>query len=250
MTIFRVRIKVAGALTLDKRNGLRAILQEREVRVLRIIDVDDTYIALLENELSCQKMFQPATIADLAAKQFIPIMPIEMKARLTLVMKNMDRQVMEESIENLKQELEETHEGLRVDDIYKLTKSNMIKVRLATHEMTTKIKNEGTRLLNFSIAPWQVEYENFTKIKQCVTCQSYDHVKKQCPTPNLIFCSECGSNDHTWKQCKPENPKLCANCKGNHRSMSNSCDIRKGVIKKTQEENRRAEKEKSNRPMQ
>jgi len=124
----------------------------------------------------------------------------------------------------------------------------MMKVRFSDHASANKIKEEGIYLFKLYVAPWQIEFERFTPVRQCMNCYAYGHLKSSCKEEKKTRCSECGSGTHTYRTCTSAHKK-CLNCGGAHRTFANSCPTRKDAIKTSQEKEKEREKEKENKPL-
>nr|XP_027222647.1 putative uncharacterized protein DDB_G0290521 [Penaeus vannamei] len=69
----------------------------------------------------------------------------------------------------------------------------MIKARFAEHASANKIKEEGIFLFKDFVAPWQIEFERFTPVRQCMNRYAYGHLKVNCKEKKSR-CSECCSS--------------------------------------------------------
>jgi len=247
----RIKIKATnGRPSPAKREALLQALFDAEIRTLRVITAHDHYIIICQDETNAEALFTPATTETLRKKGFEPQMPPELKAKLTLVLKQLDRELVKETPENIKEELEKTMPETKIGNIYIMKNRYLIKIQFADHQTTAKIQEKGLYLFNIYISPRQIEPERFTNIVQCMHCYKYGHYKTNCPDKeiNLKLCSECGSNTHNYRDCKSAN-KRCLNCGEAHRTLANSCPLRKEAMKKTREEKNKKEEEKKELPL-
>ena len=105
------------------------------------------------------------------------------------------------------------------------------------HEMATLIKEKGLLITYFKMPPTYIDYERFIPMIQCMNCNDYGHIKRNCKKPELTLCSECGENTHTHSRCLNKINKKCTNCKGPHRTFSNKCLVRKAAMEEKKERN-------------
>ncbi|ROT62497.1 putative RNA-directed DNA polymerase from transposon X-element [Penaeus vannamei] len=103
-----------------------------------------------------------------------------MKAKLTLVLKKLDRQVVNESEQDIVDEIMASIPEAKVDHVFVMKLNYMIKVRFSDHAAAKLIKEKGLYLFKVFVASWQVEFERFTPLKQCTNCIAYGHLKPQC----------------------------------------------------------------------
>ena len=194
----RIKITTGGPPTPVRRNSLLDSLYEARVTLLRLFDSPDGYVALCKDEASAEKLFSAAVTRLLASKGFTPQMPLETKARLTLVLMNLDRYVMDRSSEEVLEDLKD-QANATAESVFILRGKYMMKIQFGSHETAKKIKENGVYLFRLFVSPEQIEFERYSPVVQCFTCYKYGHIKTQCPDKdkNLKLCSECGSNNHT-----------------------------------------------------
>ena len=232
----RVRIRTLGELpggapSPQKKQHLIQLLTTLKIFFIRIIKTDDSYIVLTDTDDECNIIFEDKGRDLLQAQGFDPVLSPERRAKMTVVLKGVDESILEESKENILQNLSQTAPYAKIDDIYVLARANLIKLRMTHAHMATRMKKEGVKLLCFSIPPRNVEFERYTAVSQCTHCSLYSHVKATCPNLDKLFCSECSAEDHMWRRCPNKNNPKCRVCGGPHRSMSGKCETRKALIK-------------------
>ncbi|ROT69018.1 putative reverse transcriptase - house mosquito [Penaeus vannamei] len=93
----KIKIKVLGGPSPRKRDLLANALYGAEIRVLRYIAIQDGYLALIDDDIQAEKLFSKDVVLSLEKLGFSPVLPVDMKAKLTLVFKKLDRQVVNES---------------------------------------------------------------------------------------------------------------------------------------------------------
>lgn len=65
-----------------------------------------------------------------------------------------------------------------VESVYTMKTNYLMEIRFSDHS-ANKIKEKGIYLLNLFIAPWQIEFERFMQLKQCLNYYGYGHLKGQ-----------------------------------------------------------------------
>jgi len=120
--------------------------------------------------------------------------------------------------------------------------NHLIKVRFSDHATAKQVKEKGIYLFKVYVVPWQIEFERFTPVRQCMNCFAYGHLKTTCKAEKKSRCTECGSNTHSFRECK-SSVKKCLNCGGAHRTFANSCPTCKEAMKVSLEKIREKEKE-------
>ena len=244
----KIKIKVLGGPLPRKRDLLANALYGAEIRVLRYIAIQDGYLALIDNDIQAEKLFSKDVVLSLEKLGFSPVLPVDMKAKLTLVFKKLDRQVVNESPLDIEDEITAAFPEAQVDNIFVMKANHIIKVRFTDHATAKAIKEKGMYLFKLYVAPWQIEFERYTPIRQCMNCFGYGHLKNHCKEEKRTRCTECGSSTHSFRDCRSQ-VKKCLNCGGAHRTFANSCPMRKEAMKTSQEKSKEKEKEKETRPI-
>lgn len=85
-----IKIKVPGGSTPRKREILANALFCAEIRVLQYFAIHEGYLALIENDEHAERLFSTEVLQSLEKHGFTLILPVEMKAKLTLVLKRLD----------------------------------------------------------------------------------------------------------------------------------------------------------------
>jgi len=101
----KVKINVNGGPSPSRRNSLAQALFEAEIRVLRYYPTHEGYVALIDDDKQAEKLFSHDTMNKLAKLGFTPILPLDMRAKLTLVFKKLDRQVVNEEHDDITNEI-------------------------------------------------------------------------------------------------------------------------------------------------
>lgn len=241
----RVKIKPPdGGKNVRSRNHLMDILFNKlSVRFTKLIDAPDSYVVLCLNEDEVNKVISHNGVAELMKHSFNVIIPPHLKAKKTVILRGLDKEITTLTEEELKRDLEERNNWLKVEEIIKMKNiPYILKVRFEDIAMAHKATEQGVCIQMYHLGKNQVEKEDFIQLTPCWNCYKYDHQASTCPKKNETFCSECASTGHTFRECNnKQNPK-CLNCQGSHRTLAAICPIRKQLIK----DRRQEKKEKRN----
>lgn len=224
----KVRFKTGGGPSPGKRTELLKILCQQDIKVVKLLDTFDGYIAIKDTEICTNNVFEDSTRNALTASEFSPVLSPEKRAKMTLVLKGIDQEVLKESHQTIEAEIIKSAPFAQVDYVYIMEKPKFSKVRFRTMAMANRIKESGLRLFWSSIPARNIEYERNTNM----TCYSYEHTKKTCPTKDRKICSECAQEGHLFRDCTNKTNPKCINCGENHRTYSGKCKTRKESRKK------------------
>lgn len=166
---------------------------------------------------------------------------------MTLVLKGIDNEILKETTNSIGKEIIKSAPFAKIDDIYVMEKTRIIKVRFRTMATADKIKESGLRLFWFSIPSRNIEYERHTNVPQCIVCYSYNHIKNECPHQGKVICSGCAQEGHIFRECQYKSNLKCISCGESHRTLSAKCKIRKEIAKLEKEKTTK-EKEKNELP--
>ena len=160
-------------------------------------------------------------------------------------MRNIDSLISTIDEEELKVDIEDRNQWIKVTNIIKIPNApKILKIMVENSEMVKKASESGVLVYNQSIPPTSIEKEVFIHLIPCYKCYSYEHKTADCPSTNLTICSECSSTNHTFRDCR-STYKKCVNCDGEHRTFAARCPIRKELIKQRSKEARERSRSKS-----
>ena len=99
----RVRIRpLQGGTTVGKKNDLSSSMYNEGIKFSRIIPTGDTYVVVCLSEEEVDKLIAYSTIEKLKNKQFEVIVPPHLKARKTVIIKQVDRDLTEMTTEEIR----------------------------------------------------------------------------------------------------------------------------------------------------
>ena len=183
-------------------NLLVYTLKEINRNIFLIITSDEVADRLITNNIK----------ESLRKDEFEVMTPPEFNAKRTLVLKNIDSLITTVDEEELKNDLENRNQWLKVTEVIKIPNApKILKVKTEGTEMVKQACEKGILIYNQSVPAYNVEKEVFVYLTPCYKCYKYSHTTDNCPTPDNIICSECASKDHNYKECTSDRKK-CVNC--------------------------------------
>lgn len=88
------------------------------MRILRVISAHDHAIILGQDEITAGLLFTAHSTKVMETKAFQPFMLPELKARLTLVLKQIDKELVKENQEKIKEEIERILPETKTDQVF------------------------------------------------------------------------------------------------------------------------------------
>lgn len=202
----------------------------------RIFATNEGFKVICRNETDADKILGKDVKPELEKIGLQVIVPPETNARRSIILRQLDHIIGENTPDDIKEELERENSWIKIEEVIKMKNyTHILKLRLEETAMVDKAQQQGILAYNMAISPSQIERENYVHIKTCFNCyQMEDHLTKDCPHTNIKICSECSELGHIYRECK-STEKKCINCKNrgyqdNHRTLAMSCPLRKKII--------------------
>ena len=195
---------------------------------------------LCNSEEDLDAIFSATCISNLNTAGRKPVLPPDLKAKRSVILRRCDYQILNKKEEDIKFEIEKQNAYIRVRDIFNYDSSKNIKVTFENQHMVSQVLTKGLVLFNLSHPAHNISRKFFVDILTCFKCyQLEDHPTSSCPkSKEYKICSLCDSQEHTHREFISSIRK-CINCKeeGNdHSTLAMSCSFRKNVSKKKREE--------------
>ena len=227
----KVKIKHPNPNETNKLTLLRA-LSENLVYATRIIIVRDGYVVITRTDEDVDLIFRGKTYKELNDLNFKPILPPELKAKRTVIIFNTDDEILKHTEQDIAKEFiaENPYFHGGIDNVFKIPKTKLLKITFNDTTVAKKATEQGILGYCMSISPHTIKLEDYIPILTCLRCYALeDHITPKCPKPKQYkICSECTSSDHYWHECTATTKK-CLNCEGTHRTLANSCPLRKQI---------------------
>lgn len=204
----------------------------------RIFQTNEGYKAICRNDDDADKMLTDEARQAFAAIGLNIIMPPEIKAKRTIFVRKVDKEIGSHTAEEIKANLELNNQWMKIAEVTKIKDyTHVFKICFRDTQMADKALDKGFLAFRMSITPDTLEREKFTSILTCFKCYKFEaHQTKDCPETSK-FCSECAEEGHFYTECTNTH-KACLNCtrqnktNNNHRTLAMACPIKKELIKK------------------
>ena len=185
----------------------------------------------MAKESDVELLFAVDACKKLGDLNCIPLKPNYLRANRSIIVKNVDRYIMELSVEELVTELNESNDHLKVTNVFKFPSGKTFKFECESAEMALNCLERGLLLLNLSISPMYLSLEESRDVLYCFKCYEINsHKSTSCPRlSDFKICSLCASENHIFENCESDFRK-CLNCSGKHPSMSKACPKYKEAV--------------------
>ena len=221
-----ITIKVKSTIVAkEKWLELTKLLSTSKVNCAKVMPIKDGYIVACNSDEDVEKLFSAETIQALETKSFHPIVPQTVKAKKTVIVKNIDSYLCDFDCESLISSINEINSPwLKICSLFKFQSGKTFKMECETQQMARLCTERGFFILNLSIPPRMLSIDEYIKVDFCYKCYSInEHFVQDCPKEHdYKVCSECTSVNHTYRDCASTSKK-CINCSGNHSTMSQRC---------------------------
>lgn len=237
----RVKIRSLEGGTGNNREEelLQVLYDQLGVKFSKVFSAGDAFTVVCISEKEAEKITSETGHLRLQSKKFKPTIPPQVLANRTIVVKGLSHKITNRSPEDLKRDIEDRNDGLKVTEVIKMgTMRHIMKVQFAAAEMADKAIRLGLSIDRYHLT--EIEKEDFIPLPLCWKCYKYNHLTKDCPTPNIQVCSECASTGHTFRNCCSETKK-CLNCGGDHRTLAARCPTRKQLIENCKEQRKQTQ---------
>ena len=220
-------------VSLIRKKLLLELCSNKKISVNNIFRKDNGFTLVLLNHSEAEKLFDVSIMSVLSTNRFEPILSNKLKSYRTILAKRIDRSTLESSPDSIKTEINTVNrDKIEATDVFRIPNSSILKITLKTSAMADIVLNEGFSMFFIHISPYMLHREDYIELINCFNCYAIDeHLKKDCPKEPKIICSICAS-DHFYRQCTASPDQYrCINCGGRHKTLHNSCPLRKARIK-------------------
>ena len=191
----KVKLKDPRRSPSDKiREEIMKICTINEVYITHLADLKDGYVVFTPGDTDLPKLLSREVEAALADQGLEVVLPPEVKAMYTLVLKKVDRFTFNYTNEEIISEIKRAapFAKQKISDIYQMKVHSILKIKFKDIKTAERIKKNGITLFYTTNLPVNIENEKFIPIKQCMKCFSYEHTRFECKVKSVI-CSECVS---------------------------------------------------------
>lgn len=235
------RVKIKMKKSSSAKVSLLGICNSNSVKVSRVIEVVDGYLLFCSSISDLDTLFSSKVQTYLSALSMECVIPPQLRARRSVIIKRVDNVAYDHSTEEIKDEIRSKNSWADIVDLYKFPHSKTIKVQFSNFSVAQRCLRDGLSFFYLHISGDDMHLDEFFPVTTCYRCYTLeDHTTSTCPkAESYRVCSVCASEGHIWRECS-SNVKKCINCSGNHNTMSMQCIKRKDIVKskrlrKTQE---------------
>ena len=232
MNKFEIFIKSNDTSSIRKKLLLE-FCSRRKININNIFAKHNGFTLVMHDHSEAEKLFEDSFKNELSTHRFEPILSNKLKSLRTILAKKIDRSILENTPDQIKDELNNVNRGkIEASEVFKIPNSSILKITLKTSAMADIALKEGFSMFYMHISPHVLSRDDFIELINCYNCFAInEHYKSDCPKENRVICSKCGQN-HFYRQCTASPDQYhCINCRGNHSTLSNSCPLRKAKIK-------------------
>ena len=159
MSTTRVKVRpLEGGTSTDNKNGLCNAIYEQGIKFSRIIPTGDTFIVVCLSEDEVDKLIATPTSTELKSKKFEVVIPPHLKAKKTVIVKRLDRDLTVQSVEALSCDIEQRNHWAKVEETVKFPRMpNMLKIRFTDIKMARKATEQGLSIGKYHMSKDNVE---------------------------------------------------------------------------------------------
>ena len=196
-----------------------------DIKCSKLEPTNEGFKAFLDSDEDVDKLFSDESISQLRDARAHPLKPRYLMKNRTVLVKSVDRFIMEYSEEEIQLNLNTMNVGsFSVVNVHKFPSGKTFKFECTTSTMATKCVESGLVIFNLCISPVKLALEESEQISYCYKCYNINsHFSAKCTkSSSYKVCSLCASTDHTYKNCTSTLRK-CLNCDDDHATMSRMC---------------------------
>jgi len=223
--------KLPNSEATPSKSEILKVLFDCGVQVSGVRLSDDKFHVFCCEDGDSDRLFAEACITALQTLNCEPVLPPHIRAKRTVLLRNLDQLVYDNEVDDIKLEIGRANRNLIVDDIFKFQNNKMIKVTFSSHKMALECTESGMYMFSLRIPPRNIELDEFIEVKVCYRCYKLEkHTSETCEQqPDYKICSLCSVVGHTYKNCTAT-MKKCINCGGSHSALAMSCPERKKIV--------------------
>ena len=228
----KVKIKVSGRHK-PNRNVLLQVLAKFKIKCSRLNEISsEKFIIECNDADDTDQLFSVDCIKALACIDCRPVLPPDVKAKRTVILRRLDNHIYQQNEDDIVREIQSENSWSEISSIFKYPKFNSVKITFVNQKMAQKACENGLLIFHLSVPPSHISIENFIMLQICYKCYSYeDHPTSLCKKPkDFSICSLCATVGYNHKVCD-SSMKMCINCGEAHGTLSMSCPHRRSIIK-------------------
>jgi len=228
-------------VNLPTRETILKILFENGVEVSEIRFQRNLFHVYCCDDSNSDKVFAEACLDALRAAYCEPILPPQIKAKRSVILRNLDQLICENDVDDIKREIIRSNVNIVVDEVFKFRNNRMLKITFSTYQMALKCIESGIYLYSLRIPPRNIDVDQFIDIMICYRCYKLDdHTSDSCgKSKDYLVCSTCSVVGHGFRNCTADK-KQCINCHGDHSTLAMSCPEKKKIMREKRKDNNKS----------
>ena len=209
---FKITLKHTSHEKTPKQQ-VAALLYKNQIALTTLIPINTGYIAKTDKETDIEKIITLAP--QLATLELKPLVPPQLQATRTLIVRNLDDTIGTQTPEDLIEEItkHQYNKNPKIDSIIKMpNKTRILKIVCSDTNTAQTLSRNGFYAYSYKISPSQINTDTFTYIDICYKCYTFqDHTTRNCPSTEQ-HCSNCANTGHSHHDCTNKNTVRCVNC--------------------------------------
>ena len=208
-----------------------------KVKIIKTYNVRNFLQLICLDHCEAEKLFSENVSRAISNSGGEIILPNELKAGRSVILHRLDKIILENNIDQIKNELLKSNPMFTFHELIKIGKSDKMKIVFASSNEAEKCCKSGLFMFHLHVPTFNIELDKFVKLETCFHCYAVEkHSTSDCPTKlsnaSFIVCSKCAVHGHDFKSCDVQSRDFkCLNCDGNHNAMAMACPLRKEALR-------------------
>ena len=227
--------------TQPKKDFFMNLLNYFNIKVNDVFAKEKSFTTICSTADDADNLCSVEVINVLLQAGMTPIPSPELKARRSVIAKNVSSEILNSPEEVIKEEFHRANDSVKsqmlnhIKTINKFQNFPFLKITFDSINISNNCLKLGLNFRHLHIPDHQFENERFKEIKYCYRCYAMNSqlANKCSKPPDYKICSKCSSTDNIWSNCTSATVK-CVNCGDPHVTRSPSCPTRKDLLKVNQ----------------
>ena len=177
----KVRIK-AELESLATRVNFLKICANFKIKIEKIIPINIDFLIFCSEIHDAEKIFDSEVTAGLSACTFTLLIPPEIKANRSIILRRVDRLICDSSTQVIKSEIETYNDWAKVPEVVKFPNSNTMKLVFMKSDFVQVCLNRGINMFHMHVPASQISKEIYITVPTCYRGFAIDeHLASSCP---------------------------------------------------------------------
>lgn len=165
-----LRIKIRGPMD-GGRQQIMLIIVDFKIKFSQLfVAAEGLYCVICNSEQDADTLLSEPCMLALKTCDCHPIMPPDLKAKRSVIVRKLDSSIYDNTENELKEELQRKNTWLKIVDLIKLGSSRSIKIICPSQNVAARMSEVGILIYHFSIPPTNIIRDKFIKIDICYKC--------------------------------------------------------------------------------